>query len=136
MKGALPKDIISEKQYPKVFAWIARFNQTLKTARSKASKPTTLKGKEAAQRIESAVFAEDQLSVDESDPLKLKAGTKVAVWPTDSGFGHKDTGTLLGLDANEIVIGVKTQSGQDIRIHCPRQQFRIGASSEDNSSKL
>ena len=136
MKGALPEDVISKKQYPKAFAWIARFNQTMKAARAKAPKPTTLKGKEAAQRIESAAFAENQLSVDSNDPLKLQAGTKVAVWPTDSGFKHKDTGTLLGLDANEIVIGVKTQSGQDIRIHCPRQQFRIETVSGDSSSKL
>lgn len=136
LKGALPRDLISEQQYPKVFAWIARFNKELKAARSAVPKPTTLKGPEAAKRIESAKYADDEPSVDEKDPLGLKAGAKVEVWPIDSGVRHKDSGVLLGLNQDEVVIGVRTQNGQDIRLHHPRQQFRIRAVNADAPSKL
>ena len=136
MRGALPKELFSEKQYPKVYAWVARFNQAIKAARSAAPKPMILKGPEATQRIENAHFAEVELSVAADDPLGLKAGDTVEVWPIDSGFGHKDTGALLGLTEDEVVLGVKSQNGQDIRIHHPRQQFRIRAVSPGSGSKL
>ena len=136
LKGALPRDLISEQEFPKVFAWISRFNKELKAARSAVPKPTTLKGPEAANRIESAKYAEDEPSVDEKDPLGLRAGTQVEVWPIDSGFRHKDVGVLLGLNQDEVVIGVKTQNGRDIRLHHPRQQFRIRAVNPHASSKL
>lgn len=131
LKGALPRELLSEKQFPRVFGWIKRFNKEIKTARSAMPKPTTLKGREAAQRIEAAGYADDQPVVCAGDPLGLQAGEKVEVFPIDSGFGHKDVGTLLGLNEDEVVIGVQTESGKEIRVHHPRQQFRIKAVNAD-----
>ena len=132
MKGALPTNIISDATYPRVFAWIARFNKEIQNARARAPKPTTLKGLEAAERLGSAGFADAEPAVDAGDPLGLQAGSTVEVWPIDSGFRHKDVGTLLGLDTDEVVIGVKSQCGDDMRLHFPRQQFRIKAVSSDS----
>ena len=133
MKGALPRELISEKHYPKVYAWIKRFNQTVKAAKAGAAKPTTLKGDAALQRIINARFADEGITVDEQDPLGLKYGDEVEVWPTDSGFRHRDAGKLVGLIPAEVVLNVKTEGEQEeIRLHCPRTNFRIKAVKEDD----
>ena len=136
LKGALPREIISEAKFPKVFAWISRFNKELKTAKSAAPKPTTLKGPEAIQRIVSAKYADGEPSVDENDPLGFKRGDKVEVWPIDSGFRHRDTGLLVGLNEEEVVISVKAEGEKEIRLHSPRQNFRIAAVKGAANSKL
>ena len=136
LKGALPSELVSEKQYPKVFAWISRFRKAISAAKATAPKPQTLKGDKALQQIMSAGFAEPEGQVDESDPLKLKKGQEVEVWPTDSGFRHRDRGRLVTLNAGEVVLSAKTGTiGEEIRIHCPRVNFRI-APVDGNTSKL
>jgi len=87
LKGALPRELISEKQYPKVFAWIARFNEVLKAAKPQAPKPASLKGDAALLRILNASFAEQDLGVDQADPLGLQQGAEVEVFPLDSEAG-------------------------------------------------
>lgn len=134
MKGALPKEIFNEQKFPKVYAWVARFNDAYKAARAAAPKPTSLKGTDALQRITQAVFAETDLAVDQSDPLHLEAGAEVEVWPTDSGFKHKDRGRLLRLSPNEVVIAVESETGKEIHLHTPRTNFRIAAAT--SASKL
>ena len=136
LKGALPSDIISQESYPKVFAWMARFDRELQEAHARAPKPTNLKGAEAAKQVEAALSIDAEPVIDAKDPLGLQANTIVEVWPIDSGSRHRDVGTLLGLDIDEVVIGVKTQNGQEIRLHFPRQQFRIRAVSSDSSARL
>ena len=101
LKDALPQNLISEREYPKVFGWIARFNREIKTAKAKAPKPTVLKGDAAARRIVTAQLAEKDMSVDAADPLGLQADEEVAVWPIDSGFNQKDRGRLVGLTDEE-----------------------------------
>ena len=134
MKGALPKELFDEQKFPKVYAWVARFNDAYKAARAAAPKPTSLKGTDALQRITHAAFAETDLAVDQSDPLRLEAGAEVEVWPTDSGFKHKDRGRLLRLSANEVVIAVQSETGKEIHLHTPRNNFRIAAAT--SASKL
>ena len=124
LKGALPRDLISDKQYPKVFAWITRFNDALKAAKVKAPKPTSLKGDAAAERILNASFVDKDLGVDPTDPLELQQGTKVEVFPTDSGIHHHDHGILIGLTEDEIVLGIQAK-GKELRLHYPRTGFRI-----------
>lgn len=113
---------------------MARFNKAYKEARAAAPKPTSLKGTDAVQRISRAAFAESNLAVDKSDPLRLEAGDEVEVWPTDSGFKHKDRGRLLKLSVNEVVIAVQSQTGKEIHLHMPRNNFRIAAAK--SASKL
>lgn len=95
----------SKKQYPKLYAWLARFNKAISEAKLAARNPTNLKGPEAIQRIENGRFAGVEPSVATEDPLGFKAGDTIEVWPIDSGFGHKDTGVLLGLSEGEVVLG-------------------------------
>lgn len=122
MKGAIPKDLISDKQYPKVFAWITRFNKAVSAAKAKAPKPTTLKGDAAAQRILNAKYADNDVGIDNSDPLNLRQGQEVEVWPIDSGFRAHDKGRLVGLNGEEVVI---QSADKDVRLHYPRTGFRI-----------
>jgi hypothetical protein len=128
LKGALPRDLISEKQYPKVFAWHERFSKAIKAAKAAVAKPTTLKGDAALKRIVNASFAEQESTVDEQDPLGLKKGTEVEVWPIDTGIRHRDRGRVVGLTRDEVVLSVKSEAeGKELRVHFPRTNFRIQA---------
>jgi len=128
MKKAFPPNLISETQYPKVFAWIDRFNKAVATAKSSVPKPATLKGPDMIERVTASSFAEPDGSVDANDPLGLKSGQDVEVWPTDSGFSHHDQGKLLSLTSAEVVIAAQTKTGgKEVRIHTPRTNFRIRA---------
>ena len=132
LKGALPSDVISEKLYPKVYAWMARFNKELARVKSKGGKPASLKGQEAAQRILDADFADKDIGVNSADPLGLRHGQQVKVWPIDSGFNARDTGSLVGLNDEEVAI--EKAIGKSVRIHFPRSGFRIVPA--DGGSKL
>ena len=136
LKGALPKEVISPDEFPNAYAYIARWNKALKEAKAKAPKPAGLKGEEAAKRIVNADFADREIGVSAADPLGLKKGQEVEVWPSDmaTGFKYRDRGILVGLDDEEVVISVSTgTAGRDIRLHCPRSGFRVAAAS---SAKL
>ncbi|KFY16123.1 hypothetical protein V492_01540 [Pseudogymnoascus sp. VKM F-4246] len=130
MPGAVPASVASKESFPKVFAWIGRFNAAAGEARKRNGKPKALKGFEAAEKVYESDWAEGVRGVDETDPAGLKKGQEVLVHPTDSGFTHKDRGTLIGLDGQEIVIEVKTEKGT-VRIHAPRHGFRVLAVQEE-----
>jgi glutathione S-transferase len=128
LNDALPKDLISEKQYPKVFGWMQRFNGAIKAAKAAAPKPTTLKGAEAASRVLGAKYAESEARIDEQDPTNLKHGEEVEIWPIDTGFRHRDRGLLVGINEEEIVLQLHPKPReQEIRLHFPRTNFRIQA---------
>ncbi|KAK5064656.1 hypothetical protein LTR84_000490 [Exophiala bonariae] len=135
LKGALPRDLISAKQYPKVFAWIERFNGVLQKAKAQAPKPTSLKGDVAAQRIFNASFAEKDLGIDQADPLGLRQGALVEIYPIDSGSRHHDTGHLIGLSQDEAVLHIGSEE-KGIRVHYPRTGFRIKTLTVGGESKL
>ena len=123
--------MISESQFPKVFAHINRFRNTISAAKSSAPKPVTLKGADAVNFVTKAEFAEPDGQVDDSDPLALKRGQDVEVWPTDTGFKHRDRGRLVALTMKESVVATQSDVGaKEIRIHHPRTNFRIKALSE------
>jgi hypothetical protein len=126
MPGVLPKDIISQIQFPKVFAWIQRFRDALKQAKSAAPKQVNITGEEVVKYMQNAGFSESVGEVAANDPLGLNTGDEIEVCPIDSGFSHKDRGTLLTLTPNEVVVGKKMKvGGGDIRVHTPRWGFRI-----------
>jgi hypothetical protein len=134
LKGALPPNLISADQYPKVFAWIKRFDAAASSAKSQAGKPTTLKGADALKQIVAAEYSEKEKPVDLNDPLGLKPGQAVEVWPLDSGSRHHDLGRLVSLNAQEVVL--ETQSnvgGMSVRVHAPRNGFRVQAASNTGS---
>ncbi|KFY63503.1 hypothetical protein V497_01985, partial [Pseudogymnoascus sp. VKM F-4516 (FW-969)] len=130
MPGAIPAEVASAESFPKVFAWVKRFDGAVGAARKKSGKAKALKGFEAAEKIFGSEWAEQVKGVDERDPVGLKTGQEVIVHPTDSGVTHKDRGTLVGLDGEEIVIEVKTEKGT-VRVHAPRHGFRVFAAQEE-----
>jgi len=136
LKGALPEDLFGKKQYPRTHAWIERFSAAIAKAKASVPKATTLKGEEAVQSITRAECAEAEGEVDEKDPVGLKKGQEVELWPTDTGFKHKDRGRLLSLTKDEVVIAATAKAGErEVRIHAPRAGFRIQAVRE-NDAKL
>ena len=136
MKGALPPNLISSKQYPKVYAWIDRFKAAISKAKTSAPKPTTLKGPEAVKFVAYSEYTDKNEEV-ESDPLGLHKGQEVEAWPVDTGFKHHDKGKLVALNSSEISILSRTKDGEgEVRIHHPRRNFRIRAVSGSQASKL
>jgi len=87
------------------------------------------------KQISASGFAEAEGEVDSNDPTGLKKGQVVEVWPTDTGFNHKDKGSLVALSGSEIVIESKTQDGKVVRVHTPRHGFRL-RSVEGAGSKI
>ncbi len=137
LKGALPSEVISETQFPKVFSWIGRFRKAVSAAKSQAPKPVRLKGADAVKQILAAEFAEAEESVDQSDPLGLSKGEEVQVWPIDSGFKHKDRGRLVSLTSKEVVIAKPSKvGGKEIHVRTPRHGFRIARATADAAAKL
>jgi len=75
-----------------------------------------------------AKFAEKESSVEENDPIGLKKGTEVEVWPIDTGVRHRDHGRLVGLTRDEVVLSVRSEAdGKEVRVHFPRTNFSIQA---------
>ena len=126
--GALPEKQFSPAVYPKVYAWIKRFNDAVSAARKKAAKPRTLSGEEAAKLITQSGFRDAEGSVDAEDFVVeaqgLKKGDAVTVSPTDTGASKKDAGTLVSMDKDEVVFETKAE-GASVRVHAPRHGFRV-----------
>lgn len=125
LKGALPPSYISATQFPKVFAWVSRFDKFTREVMKRAGKPKTVSGQEAVGIIEGSGFAEEDGEMEAGDPSELVKAEVVEVWPTDSGFSHKDRGALVSLTEKEIVIESKTEGGTTVRVHAPRHGFRV-----------
>ncbi|PSR87335.1 hypothetical protein BD289DRAFT_367251 [Coniella lustricola] len=140
MPGALPEDLISDRQYPRVFAWIERFQSAVSAAAFEVGKAPTIGGAEAAQIIVTSPYFEKHERVEHSEPivgaLGLKPGDAVTVFPTDTGRRHKDQGILVGLNEQEVVF--ETRADLDgspiIKVHAPRHGFRITRGDKKSSS--
>lgn len=140
MPGALPADVVGPRQFPKVFAWIERFQHAVDEAAHKASAEVkSVTGEEAARVILGASFVEDTVDVDEEDPVaiagSLKKGVQVRLWPSDTGSLHKDLGVLVGFTRSETVIETRGGDGEVlVRLHAPRHGFRVRKVTEDGAS--
>ncbi|KAH8671246.1 hypothetical protein BX600DRAFT_434366 [Xylariales sp. PMI_506] len=126
--GAYPADLLSAQTYPKVFAWIDRFDKAIAARGKDIAAPKDIKGEEAAKIILGSKYAEAESDVDAIDPIVssqgLKKGQLVRVWPTDSGSLHKDVGTLVGVSSQEFIIDTHGEAGS-VRLHEPRDDFKI-----------
>lgn len=136
MPGALPKDTMGPVAFPRLHAWVARFVEAAGAAEKENGAPTTVGGDEAAKLVFGAAFAEAEGAVNGSNPVVvaegLQKGDKVLVWPTDSGSGHKESGTLVSMTLKEIVLEAQGKGGS-VRVHAPRHGYKVkkdaGASS-------
>lgn len=118
--------VLGKVVFPKVAAWVERFEKAVKEARGRGPKVASVKGKEVLEFVEKVgKEGRAELKVDEKDPLGFKEGEEVEVWPIESGFTHRDRGRLVGLTKEEIVVAKKLESGSEIRIHAPRVGFRV-----------
>lgn len=147
--GALPADQLSARRFPRVFAWVERFDAAVAAARRRLGEVPTLSGEAAARAVVGSAYHEVEgdgtasagaQAVEAADPvaqaLGLRRGDRVVVFPTDSGSSHKDAGTLVGLDSKEVVFETKAelQGAPAVRVHAPRRGFRIVR--EDQGSHL
>ncbi|KAK7415392.1 hypothetical protein QQX98_005931 [Neonectria punicea] len=137
--GALPEDRFSPAAFPRVFAWVQRFQSAVSAAKKHAGKPATLSGEAAAQAIVRAPFNEAEAEVDLGDAVVVAGGLqkddRVRVWPTDTGSSGRDDGVLVGIDAREVVYETGDGDGM-VRVHAPRHGFRVKKTTLDGNSKL
>lgn len=124
MPGALDVDSMGERAFPYIYALVKRWNTALKEAKTSAPKPVTMKGEQAIESVLRGPRTSDMV-VDPNDPLKLSKGDHIQLWPIDSGFGHKDSGELVGLNEDEVVLSIKSENGTGVLLHVPRWGFRV-----------
>ncbi len=133
MYAELEKEVISQKTFPKVFAWIDRLREAYEAATEKNGKAEVISDRDAIDKILASDYFETEGHVDKLDPLQLTKGQMVDISPVDSGFSHHDKGELLSLGLKEVVIKKAVPNGQgQIRVHFPRINFSIKAVQEAN----
>ena len=110
-----------------MYSWRNRFREELKSAQECAPKPLALESTDAVSAILGAEYTDTGLFVDPGDPAKLREGTNVELYPTDTGgFTHEDRGRLIKLTKDEIAISVKPELGdKEVHVHAPRWNFRV-----------
>ena len=119
---------VSAERFPRVYAWVARFQAAVGAAKAGVV-VKGVDGEEAAAVLkgqkEGVGYFEEEGVVDASDPIVkvygLEKGSRIEVWPTDSGAGHRDQGRLVSLDAEEVV----WETDVGVRVHAPRHGFRV-----------
>jgi glutathione S-transferase len=121
MKDSLPTEYFNAKNYPKVFAWVERFVAQLEKQREKLPRPTALDGKAMGKRIIEATTSPENVAFVDANPLGLKQGDEVEIFPSDYGQVGKTAGTLVGLTVHEVVI----RNSKGIHVHFPRWNFVI-----------
>lgn len=137
--GAFTKDQLSEKQFPKVFAWIERFDKAVGAAAKKLG-AARISGQEATKTIVAAPYFDEAGRVLQTEltvqTLGLKPGDQVVVFPSDYGMTHKDSGSLVSIDEKEVVFETKAElaGSPTVRVHAPRLGFRIVR--EEQASRL
>lgn len=122
-----PEKYFSEEIYPKVYAWRTRFRSAVASAKNQSPKVVRVKGEQATSLVTSSRFTDQTMVVDVNDPLNLKEGTMVELFPLDSGHTHRDRGLLVKLTKDEVAISLQSKSGVELHVHAPRWQFRVKA---------
>lgn len=126
LPGSVPQEL--SEQFPAYLAWRARYRDAFKAAKAKAKAPEAIDGAAATAALLGAGFAETEGTVDPADPLALKKGDKVEVWPTDVPGGYKDreTGSLVALGIDEVVVETKAKDKDvPVRVHFPRWGYKV-----------
>jgi hypothetical protein len=136
MPGALDPAYISATQFPKVFAYVARFKTALKDAKATAPRAVTISQEQLLRHIASTRFYEPVGEVDANDPTGLQAGDVVTTWPTDSGSAHRETGKLVSLTPVSMAVAKRTTVGNtDIHVHMPRYGFRVAKAKSGTAAR-
>ncbi|OCT45830.1 glutathione S-transferase [Cladophialophora carrionii] len=122
----LEKEVIGEDQFPRTFAYVNRFRRSMAKKEEQNGIPEALSSTDAVKRILASDFFEKEGTIDPRDPLKLRKGQLVEIWPVESGFTHHDKGELVSIGVKEVVISSRPNVGEGrLRLHFPRVNFRI-----------
>lgn len=114
----------NKTKYPKTIEWRERYNAAIAKAKEDAPTPPELEGKDAVAKILKSPLTASPMV--QADPIGMKEGEDVIMYPIDTGYNSKDSGKLVGLTAHEAVVSTKDKSGEhEIRIHYPRWNFEI-----------
>jgi hypothetical protein len=127
LPDGLPDAYFSKEKYPKMNAWLDRYEATVQAAKDASKSDTTILSSEDAlsQTFSSTSFVDAELEVHD-DPIGVKKGQQVEVSPIDTGFNHRDVGKLVGLNTKEVVIEKENEKdGKPVRLHFPRWNFSI-----------
>jgi glutathione S-transferase len=124
LEGSYPEDSISEKIFPKTYAWCKRYRAAVDEATNAGPKPEEIDGA-AAEKILASASASENFPFDSKNPFGLKQGQEVQVSPTDTGLTGVQKGKLVGLDENETVVSTQTKAGTGITVHFPRWKFQV-----------
>jgi len=120
-----PEEHFNVGIYTKTYNWVDRYRQARDATVARADKPVQLTGEKAVGFITHADFTDREPTVDGHDPTRLQQNAHVELFPTDGGgFTHQDHGRLVKLSRNEVAIAVQSASGQEVRVHAPRWNFR------------
>ena len=126
LAGLRKEGVVSEERYPGVWKWLERYIGKVEEVRKVDGRMGTVSDEETIEKILGAGFAEEEGKIDEVDPLKLKKGQVVEMWPVDSGMNHHEKGELVSIAANEVVVKSEVPGGKGhLRIHYPRTNFKI-----------
>ncbi|CAO2657780.1 Nn.00g039060.m01.CDS01 [Neocucurbitaria sp. VM-36] len=121
MRECLPEASFNAKIYPKTYGWVKRFMDFVEKKKATHPKPATLDGGAMSQRVLRATSSVDYIASVEDDPLDVKSGDEVEVFPSDYGQMGKSAGTLIGLTTDEVVI----RNTKGLHLHFPRWNFSI-----------
>lgn len=125
LPNAMPEDFFGTKRYPKTRAWITRYDAAIEKAKDAAPKPEEVDGPDAVDIVLASQAREEGLQVND-DPLRLKKGDHVEMWPIDTGYCRKDSGQLIKLTSIEVAIAADSErSGEQVQIHYPRWNYTI-----------
>lgn len=128
MDGALDPSVVGASTHPSVWGWCDRFIAAVGDAKKEGPWGVKIDGETAATNVLKCAerTAPLDVGVDEADPTGLRKGEEVTVWPTDSGFRgpNRDTGTLVGLSREEVVIRIMVE-GRGLYVHAPRWGFKV-----------
>lgn len=124
LPNAYDEAFFNKDQYPKTIEWRERYNAAIAKAKEDAETPPELEGKDAVEKILSGpLIANPKVN---PDPIGMKEGEEVIMYPIDTGYNAKDSGKLVGLGAHEAVVSTTSKQGdKEIRIHYPRWNFEI-----------
>ncbi|PON23126.1 glutathione S-transferase [Trichoderma gamsii] len=123
--GSLPEAIFNSDQFPHVMLYLARYQDATQGTHGAAT--PTLSGKEAAQIIQQAGFLEHSSNLT-ADSTELSIRQPVKVWRTNnisSAIKHFNSGKLLGLSSQEVIISSFTPKGDELHLHFPRRNIRV-----------
>jgi hypothetical protein len=127
IEGVDKTGVITEREFPRVWAWLGRYIDFVAKVREKDGRAETISDEDAVRQILGSELEGDGGEVDGKDPLGLRKGERVEMWPTDSGMNHHDKGRLVSLSVDEVVVEseVPGEGRGVLRIHYPRTNFKI-----------